>query len=177
MPVRSFGCVLAVVLLCVAAETLRAEELLEAEPVRKANVSLRLPREWKPQARESAHIVLAATAPVVDSDTTGEYAPGISITAAPGTAVDGDAQQARLAQEIADYQITEKPTTVKINGSAAITFGGTFTRGSLKLRSRQYLLARDSHIYTLTVTALASAWDQHIAAAEASVMSFAIDKK
>ncbi len=170
-------CLLAASLLLAAAKALRADDLLDPTPIQKNNISIQLPKDWKPQPRNSAHILLAAAAPTTDTDTTGDYAAALTITIAPGSSIDGPAQQDHLAHEIANYQVTEKSAPLTIGTLDAITFGGTFTKGSLKLRSRQYLLTHADHIYTLTITALASRWDQHIAATEAGIHTFTINKK
>jgi hypothetical protein len=155
----------------------RAADALDPQPTQRHGIAIRLPADWKLQPRDAAHMLLAAEAPAPDSDTTGDYAPRLTITSAPGSAIDGPGQQSHLAQEIPNYQPTERPTDTTINGIKGVTFGGTFTAGALKLRSRQYLLIHADHLYTLTILSLASTWEQHVAAADASIQTFTFTKK
>jgi hypothetical protein len=164
-------------LVWVLAASARAGDGLDPQATQRHGISIRLPTDWKCQPRDSAHLLLAASAPTSDSDTTGDYAPRLTISIAPGSVIDGPGQQKRLGQDIQNYQATEQPTETTINGIKGVTFGGTFTVGALKLRSRQYLLVHADHLYTLTVLSLASTWEQHVAAAEASVQTFTILKK
>ncbi len=166
---------LATLVLC--ASLLHADDLLAPTPTPKPGISIQLPKDWKLQPHDSIHILLSASAPAQDSDTTGLYTAGLTITKTAGSSVDGTAQQARLSHDFPDYAITEKPTPITIDGIDGVMFGGTFSAGSLKLRSRQYLLTQGDHIFTLTVTSLASTWDLHLPAIHASVLSFHIDKK
>jgi hypothetical protein len=155
----------------------RADDGLDHQPTQKHGISLRLPTDWKIQSRDSGHMLLAAEASAPDSDTTGDYAPRLTITMAPGSAIDGPGQQKRLAQDIPNYEPTERPTDTTINGIKGVTFGGTFTAGALKLRSRQYLLIHAEHLYTLTILSLASTWEQHVTVADASIQTFTFTKK
>jgi hypothetical protein len=150
---------------------------LDGQPTHKNGISLRLPLEWKSVAQDAGHLLLAAEAPTMDTDTTGDYAPRITVTSAAGSVIDGPGQQKQLAQEIPSYEATEPPQNVTINGMKGITFGGTFTAGALKLRSRQYLLIHADRLYTLTILSLASTWEQHIGVAAGSIQTFTITQK
>ena len=158
------------------------EELLDPAPITKEAISLNLPKTWKEQPREVPHTLLIASPASPDTDTTGDYLPVLIIRATPrssttGNVINGDAQQTRVASEMSNYQITEKPQQLSINGLDVTTFGGTFTQGALKLRSRQYFILANDQLYSLTLITLASAWDARIPALDASVHSFAIPTK
>lgn len=155
-----------------------AEDLLEAAPTTKDNISITLPKGWKELPHPATHTMLVAGPATRDSDPSGDYAPVLIIRAVSHTGgVDGEAQQANVAREVANYQITEKPDHTSINGLDAVTFGGTFTQGALKLRSRQYFILANDRLYSLTAIALASAWDQHVATLDAWVRTFAFVPK
>ena len=145
------------------------EDLLEPTPISRENVSINLPRNWKERRHESAHMFLVAGPETPDTDPTGDYSPVIIIRSTPrsgpATPIDGDAQQAHVAGEMNHYEVTEKPQQVPINGLDAVTFGGTFTQGALKLRSRQYFIAANEHLYTMTLITLASTWEKRLPAA------------
>ena len=91
--------------------------------------------------------------------------------------IDGAAQQARVAKERTNYKTEEEPTPVTINGLEGVKFGGTLTLSSLKLRTRQYMVLHDNHIYTLTFMALESHWAAYAAVIDASAASFHIVTK
>jgi hypothetical protein len=157
------------------------EDLLEPTPTTRDSVSINLPKDWKERPHENAHTQLVASPASPDTDTTGDYSPVIMIRSTPhtgpATPIDGDAQQARVAGQMSDYQVTEKPQQVSINGLDAVTFGGTFTQGALKLRSRQYFIAANDRLYTVTLITLVSAWEQHLPALDAAVHTFTVITK
>ncbi len=151
--------------------------------VTRGGVTMTLPANWTADpapARggdaSSRRTVLVARAPSRDTDDTGEYQAVLAISAEPGSSFDAGAQQARLAQDsnFSNYQVAEKPTPVKIAGREAVTFGGTFTLGPLKLRSRQYMLTKDNTLYVVTFTCLASQWENYIGGIEGSVRTLAL---
>src|ERR1700744_3523571 len=131
------------------------DDLLDATPTTSDNVSINLPRDWKQRPHENAHTQLVASPASPDTDTTGDYSPVIIIRCTPhtgpATPIDGDAQQARVAGQMSDYQVTEKTQQLSISGVDAVTFGGTFTQGALNLRSRQYFIAANDRLYTVTL--------------------------
>ena len=128
------------------------QDLLDPTPVSRDSISINLPRNWKQRQHEPAHTFLVAGPATPDTDTTGDYSPVIIIRSTPrsgpSTPIDGEAQQSHVAGEMNHYEVTEKPQTVSINGLDAVTFGGTFTQGALKLRSRQYYIAANDHLNT-----------------------------
>ncbi|HVS70608.1 MAG TPA: hypothetical protein VHQ47_05070 [Phycisphaerae bacterium] len=154
-------------------------------PITRAGLSLKLPTHWTadpppphtpapdPNARRT---LLVAHAPSRDTDDTGEYQAVLVISAEPGSSFDPNAQQDRLAHDsnFSNYQITEKPTPLKLADTNAVAFGGTFTLGPLKLRSRQYMLARNNTLYVVTFTCLESQWDTYIASIETSLRTLVL---
>ena len=167
--------------LTVAARAASTEDLLDPHPTARDGISFNLPKAWKERPQETGVPLLVASPASADTDTTGDYLPVIIIRATPhaGTAgpINGDAQQAHVASEIKNYDVTEKPQQISVNGLDTVTFGGTFTQGALKLRSRQYFILANDHLYALTIITLASTWDQRLPALEASVHSFTISAK
>ncbi|HUO08006.1 MAG TPA: hypothetical protein VM008_06885 [Phycisphaerae bacterium] len=162
----------------------RADDLLQSGPTTKGGgdpIAINLPKSWKERPHDSSATLLVAGPASPDTDTTGDYTPVIIIrsTPRPNSAgpINGDAQQARVADEMTNYDITEKPSTTSINGLDAVTFGGTFTQGALKLRSRQYFILANDHLYSLTLITLASTWEQHLPALEASIRTFTLSTK
>jgi hypothetical protein len=157
------------------------DDLLDPTPIARDNISINLPRNWKERQHEPAHTFLVASPATPDTDTTGDYSPVIIIRSiprtGPATPIDGDAQQAHVAGEMNHYEVTEKPQQISINGLDAVTFGGTFTQGALKLRSRQYFIAANDHLYTMTLITLASAWEQRLPALDAAVHTFTVSSK
>jgi len=168
-------------ILVFASTALAADDLLEPSPFAKEGISLNLPKSWKDQPHDADHPLLVASPAASDTDTTGDYTPVLIIHATPRPnstgPINGDAQQANVAQEMTNYHITEKPQQLSINGLDAIAFGGTFTQGALKLRSRQFFILANDQLYSLTLITLASTWDQHLPALDASVHTFTVTGK
>ena len=157
------------------------EDLLDPTPTTKESISINLPKGWKELPHENAQTLLVAGPATPDTDTTGDYSPVIFVRctphSGPASPIDGDAQQARVAGQMSDYRATEKPQQVSINGLDAVTFGGTFTKGALKLRSRQYFIVASDHLYTVTLITLVSAWEPHLPATDAAIHTFAVTTK
>jgi hypothetical protein len=73
-----------------------------------------------------------------------------------------------------DYKVIEPPTAVTISGVKGVMFGGSFKNGKVDVRSRQYMFAINSQIYTITLTSLDSAWTDHQGVLEASIATFTV---
>jgi len=152
-----------------------ADDLLAEKPTTtKSGVAVTLPKGWKTDDRGGSRNLLLARAPASDKDNTGEFQTLFSLDVASITKLDGRAQQAAVAKKCDNYQATEEPTAVTIGGVEGVMFGGTFTTGSVKLRSRQYLLLQDGRVYILTFTALDSAWPNYAKAIEACAASLTL---
>src|SRR5271170_5427394 len=100
-------------ILVFASTALAADDLLEPSPFAKEGISLNLPKSWKDQPHDADHPLLVASPAASDTDTTGDYTPVLIIRATPrpnsAGPINGDAQQANVAQEMTNYQIPEKP--------------------------------------------------------------------
>jgi hypothetical protein len=172
---QRLGLMLAGIALATVSRAALAEQLLDEKPTEKSGVSIRLPRGWQVEERRAA--LLLARAEKRDKDNSGEFRTLLTLTSDAGTKVDGAAQQARAAREYNDYRAEEKPEEITINGLKGERFGGTMSVGSVKLRSRQYLLLHENRIYTLTFICLASQWNTYVGAIEASVATFQVSGK
>jgi hypothetical protein len=157
--------------------TARAEDLLEEKPTTPNNISIQLPKGWLPDESKDTRPLLKARAPARDKDDSGEFQTLLMITADEGAKIDGKAQQTRAAKDYTNYKATEEPAEVTIDGLTGVKFGGTFTVGSVKLRTRQYMLLKDDKIYTLTFMSLESKWPTYAPAIEAAAASFRIPAK
>jgi len=171
--IRTFILVLASGMLLTSA--VFADDLLAEKPTTtKSGVAITLPKNWKTDDRGGSRNLLLARAPTSDKDNTGEFQTLFSLDAATITKLDGRAQQAAVAKKCDNYQATEEPTAITIGGIEGVMFGGTFTTGSVKLRSRQYLLLQNDRVYILTFTALDSAWPSYAKAIEACAASLTL---
>jgi hypothetical protein len=151
---------------------------LEPTTVR-GGVSIQLPKGWVANdagaGASGGKSILTAAAPQNDKDSTGEYQAVLTITPNAGGKVDAAAIQERLGKDPAlGYKAVEPPTTVTVNGLAGVYFGGTSTRGALKLRSRQYNFTRGNQVYIINFVCLNSRWGAYQGALEASVATFAV---
>lgn len=166
------------VLVLLAAGGLRADDAptLDTTATKKDNISIRLPAGWVVDDN-APHAILHASAPQRDQDESSDFQAVLSISSVSGNIVDGAAQQERLTREIPSYKVVEKPTRVKIGKLEAVTFGGTFTQGPIKLRARHYMLTKDDRIYIVTFTSLESHWLDYVGLLEASVDTFTIADK
>ncbi len=154
---------------------------LAAQPTVREGVSIRLPAGWTADAPAGTteggrRTPLTARAGTRDKDDTGDFQTVMSVSVELGNKVDAAAQQARLASDrmLSNYEAVEKPTAVKLAGAEGVMFGGTFMLGPLKLRSRQYMLAKGGKVYVVTFTSLASQWARYRPLLEASVGSMAV---
>jgi len=167
------GFILVLVSGCLLSSVVFADDLLADKPTpAKAGAAVTLPKEWKTDERGGSRNLLLARAPSSDKDNTGEFQAIFSLDADTIAKLDGRAQQAAVAKKCDNYQVVEEPSDVAIGGVEGVMFGGSFTIGSVKLRSRQYLLLQNGRVYILTFTALESAWanyDKAIKACAASV--------
>jgi hypothetical protein len=154
-----------------------AEDLLEEKPTTANNISIQLPKTWLPDDSKDTRPLLRARAPARDKDDTGEFQTLLWITADTGNKIDGKALQTRAAKDYTNYKPTEEPTDVTVGDLKGVKLGGTFTVGSVKLRTRQYFLQKDDKIYTLTVMSLESKWPTYAPAIEAAIASFRIPAK
>jgi hypothetical protein len=155
---------------------------LAAQPITRDGISLKLPANWTvdpppantPNARPAP---LVARAPLRDRDDTGEFQTVLIISTDTGSDFDAAAQQTRLANDrsFSNYKPVETPTATRIANTDAVTFGGTFTLGPLKLRSQQYMLTRNNKIYVITVTALESQWDKYRPAFDAAIHTLTLN--
>ncbi|MCL2640970.1 MAG: DUF1795 domain-containing protein [Phycisphaerales bacterium] len=157
------------------ASTALADNLLTDKPTpTKGGAAITLPKGWKTDDRGGSRNLLLARAATSDKDNTGEFQTLFSLDAAQITKLDGHAQQTAVAKKCENYRAVEEPTAITIGGVEGVMFGGTFTTGSVKLRSRQYLLLQDGRVYILTFTALESAWPIHAKAIEACAASLTL---
>jgi hypothetical protein len=161
-------------ILLFAGRVATADEL-EEKPVVKAGISIRLPKKWEVTEREMA--ILVARAPERDKDAQGEFRTLVTITSDLNDKIDAAKQQAQAAKEFRDYKADEKPEAIEINGLSGAKFGGTMSTGSVRVRSRQYLLQHENHVYTLTFMCLASAWKAYEPMIEACVATFSVPSK
>jgi len=143
------------------------------KPTTQGNVSIQLPKGWTVNAAGGRSVV-AALAPQIDKDATGQFQASLSISQDAGNKIDGAAQQALQVKQIPGYQILEKPAPITINGLVGETFGGSFKSGKVELRTRQYMFTLNSQIYTITFTSLNSTWATYLPFVDASVATFAV---
>jgi len=152
-----------------------ADDLLADKPTpAKGGAAITLPKGWKVDERGGSRNLLLAYAAASDKDNTGEFQTLFSLDAATITKLDGRAQQDAVAKKCENYRAVEEPIAVSIGGVDGVMFGGTFTIGSVKLRSRQYLLLQEGQVYILTFTALESAWPSYARAIEACAASLTL---
>jgi hypothetical protein len=142
-------------------------------PTVKGNVSLQLPKGWTDVGGPT---LIVAQPPAADKDATGQYQAALSVSQDVGNKVDGAAQQAALAKALQGYQVIEKPTPVTIGGLQGVMFGGSFKRGGVELRSRQYMFAVNNQVFTITFTSLSSKWAGYEGLVATSVGTFAVKK-
>jgi hypothetical protein len=148
---------------------------LEEKPVVKAGISIRLPKGWQAAERDAA--LLVARAAELDKDQQGEFRAILTISSSLNDKVDAAKQQAQAAKEFRDYKVEEKPEAIEINGLTGAKFGGTMSTGSVRVRSRQYLLQHGNHVYTLTFMCLATYWKLYEPTIEACVATFNVSAK
>ncbi|MCL2645989.1 MAG: DUF1795 domain-containing protein [Phycisphaerales bacterium] len=163
--------------LLLAAAALADNLLADKSTTAKSGVKITLPKGWKTDERGGSRNLLLARAPTSDKDNTGEFQTLFSLDADTITKLDGRAQQAAVAKKCDNYHAIEEPTPITIGGADGVMFGGTFTTGSVKLRSRQYLLLQNGRVYILTFTALDSAWPNYAKAIEACAASLTLPVK
>jgi hypothetical protein len=161
-------------ILLLAGSIAKADDL-EEKPVVKGGISIRLPKGWQVAEREPALLVARASAR--DKDPQGEFRALLTITSSVNDKVDAAKQQAQAAREFRDYKAEEKPEAIEINGLSGAKFGGTMSTGSVRVRSRQYLLQRDNRVYTLTFMCLATYWKSYEPIIEACAATFSIPAK
>ena len=120
--------------------------------------------------------LIVAQPPAVDKDATGQYQAILSVSQDVGNKVDGAAQQAALAKALQGYQVIETATPVAIGGLQGVMFGGSFKRGTVDLRSRQYMVAVNNQVFTITFTCLSSKWGTYQGVVEGSVGTFTVKR-
>lgn len=149
------------------------------------NVTINLPAGWALNA--GGKYLIEAHPELADKDNTGSFKPSISIqqitltSTVRGTANQADmalgtSQQTLTAKQETGYQAMEKPAAVVISGINGVKFGGTFKRGTVELRSREYLLARNGEAYRIEFTSLNSKWPAYQKLIEKSVATFMLKK-
>lgn len=144
------------------------------KPAPKKEVSIKVPSGWILKGSADRFPIVAMT-PQADKDGTGTFQATLTVSDDAGTGpVNGEAQEARIAKEVADYQPIERPGEVLLDGMHGVKFGGRFSSDHVQLRSLQYVVAANSRIYTITFTCLASQWNAYQQAVEASINTFTL---
>lgn len=165
---------------------------LEA-PVHRGAVTIALPKGWTVVQDGGGRILLVARADGTGAPRgagngggaggatragggpAGQFQANLLITVDPGgDNFDAAHQQEVAAREATGYQAVEKPAAAAHGTLKGTTFGGTFTRGNLKLRSRQYFFNVDGKLYGITFTCLADSWNTLAPQLDASVASFSV---
>ena len=145
------------------------------------NLTMKLPTDWA--LNVGGKVVLEAHPGAVDKDGTGPFQASLSLaqgvlTGGTGKAdlALGTSQQAITARQETGYLALDKPAAVTIGGLAGVKFGGTFKRGGVELRSREYLLMMNNQVYHFTFTSLSSKWAGYQAVVDRSVATFVLQK-
>jgi hypothetical protein len=149
-------------------------------PHSQAGMTIALPKGWTVDQPKSGRTILIARPKDPEKDDSGEFPTTLSVALASAAKPDGKALQDANAHTLQNYKPVEEPRDIQIGGAAGVVLGGTFTRGALKLRTRQYVLVSGDKAYILTIVMLESRWDKYHQLAESAVASFQIaapDKK
>ena len=144
-----------------------------AGTVVKGNASIQLPRGWTEMGGPNS---IMAQPPGADRDATGQVQAVLSLSQDVGNKVDGAAQQAEIKKGLPGYVVMEEPTPLMVGGLSGVKFGGSFKRGTVELRSEQYMFAANNQVFTITFTCLNSKWAAYQGVVEGSVGTFGVKK-
>ena len=150
-----------------------AADQLEA-PIVKDGMSIALPKGWAVEEPKAGRTILVGRSKENEKDESGEFPTTISVGVSSSGKPDGKAIQEANAKELKNYKAVEEPREVDLGGASGVVLGGTFTRGALKLRTRQYVLTAGEKGYVVTIVMLESRWEKSRQAAEVAVATFKI---